>query len=88
MLRHHYPEYEYTNDIFRTIPTFGAKIERDKLYGLLAVSVYDSIGDGVYEYRRQVSESGNSGFWMYRFYKRDLFIVHHFKNGEEDASAN
>jgi len=57
---------------------FGTKlVERDEVLSLQLnqlrdVSTYDSIGDGVFQFRHYVKEQDGLGIWMYVFYDASL----------------
>src|SRR5258706_7560399 len=80
LLTHHFPDYDYSTATFETryIPQTVdnlAKLEpiRDLLH-------YDSRGDGVFQYRRGLTESKLSGLWILVFYEAIVFLVSHTKN--------
>jgi hypothetical protein len=80
LLHYHYPDYDYRSAIFTAVHIPARVDALAKLEQIKKVLVYDERGKGVFQYRRGLTDSKQSGFWIYLFYEAVLLIVAHQKN--------
>jgi len=80
LLTHYFPVYDYSQAIFdvRHIPQTIDNLA--KLEPLKNRLQYDSRGDEVFQYRGGLTESQQSGVWIFLFYGALLFAISHTKN--------
>jgi hypothetical protein len=77
LLRHHYPSYDYSGAMF-TVGFFQQWDEAlEKLEELRDLLRPNQIGEGVFQYRHGLTDTGQSGLWMLVFYGAILVLVHH-----------
>ena len=80
LLRHYYPNYDYSNATFSVqhlLPRADVLKQLEPLRDLLA---YDSRGEGVFQIRRGLTQSEQSGAWLLIFYEAVIFMVANTKN--------
>jgi hypothetical protein len=76
LLRHFYPDYDYSSDIFRTIPVPPTSRGVQRVQELVPFLIFDERGKGVFRFWRGfATDVANSGIWVYIFYDGACFIV-------------
>jgi hypothetical protein len=79
-LHYHYPDYDYHKAIFTVVHVPVQVDALAKLESIKNVLVYDERGKGVFQYRRGLTDSKQSGLWIFLFYEAVLLLVAHQKN--------
>ena len=79
LLRHHYPSYDYAKATFDTRFVLLEDKRLDKLAEVRDMLHYHHVGEGVFQYRHGLTDTGLSGVWMLVFYEAILVLVHHAK---------
>ena len=77
LLRYHYPDYNYSQSIFRVRFVLPGDARLQELSATRDLMHYSFRGDGVFQYRHRITDSGLSGLWMLVFYEAILVLVHH-----------
>ncbi|WP_035615389.1 hypothetical protein [Haloferula sp. BvORR071] len=77
LLRHHYASYDYSASVFRVQFLHPWDERLGQLEAVRDMLNYDRIGEGVFQYRHSLSDTGQSGLWMLVFYEAILVLVHH-----------
>jgi hypothetical protein len=81
LLTHYFPEHDYSDAVFDvrciTPATAETLAKLDKVKDLLS---YDYRGDGVFQFRRGLTDTKAAGIWLLLFYGSILFLVGHTKN--------
>lgn len=80
LLAHYYPNIDRNALEYRAISIVGDRLNDPNLDVLRDASVYDSRGQGVFQFRRLVYEVTGTGVWMCVFYDASLFLVWHGRN--------
>lgn len=77
LLRHHYPDYDYSSSKFsiRFIESWHQELRQ--LENIRYMLKPGEIGDKVFQYRHGLTESGQSGLWMLVFYGAIMVLAHH-----------
>ena len=80
LLRHYFPDYDYSSATFdvRSIPPTASSLAL--LNDVKERLDYDFRGEGVFQFRRGLTDTKESGVWLLLFYESTLFLVAHSKN--------
>ena len=79
LLRHHYPSYDYSSAAFQARFILPGDDRLDQISEVRDMLRYSHVGEGVFQYRHGITDSGLSGLWMLVFYEAVLVLVHHTK---------
>jgi hypothetical protein len=80
LLAHYYPDYDFSTAAFR-VDYIPPRVDAlDRVAPLRDMLVYDERGAGVFQFRRGLTESKQSGIWLLVFYGAMMFLVTHTKN--------
>lgn len=85
LLKHHYPNYDYSSAQFDVLYIGQNEELREKLGPLRGQLSYDEKGGEVFQYRHGVTKSGESGLWILGFYRATIFFVSHTTNDSDDS---
>lgn len=80
MLVNFFPAYDYTAAEFDVRHVHQTVDSLKKLEPLRDMLLYFQRGNGVFQGRGGLTESGQSGVWIFLFYEAALFVVAHSKN--------
>jgi hypothetical protein len=80
LLHYHYPDYDYHKAIFTVVHVPVQVDALAKLESIKNILAYDERGKGVFQYRRGLTDSKQSGLWIFLFYEAVLLLVAHQKN--------
>lgn len=80
LLTHYYPDYDYLTAMFRVQHVTPRLDMLSKLEPVRNLLVYDERGRGVFQFRRGLTDSKQSGLWLFVFYGAVIFLVAHTKN--------
>ena len=76
LLRHFYPDNDYSSDIFRTFHVPSTERGVQRVQELVPLLIFDERGKGVFRFWRGfATDVANSGIWVYIFYDGACFIV-------------
>jgi hypothetical protein len=88
LLRHYYPEYDYKAATFRVIHVPNYEQELAKLEGVKRLLRYDERGNGVFQFRHGLTDSKQSGIWLFVFYEAVIYLVAHSKTNFSAISSD
>jgi hypothetical protein len=80
LLTHYFGEYDYSIAVFDVKHVRQTVDNLSKLEPLRDLLQYDYRGDDVFQYRGGLTDSKESGVWIFLFYGAVLFVVSHTKN--------
>lgn len=84
LLTFHFPDYDYSHDKFEMLHIPPIAEELKKLEPIKQYLTYDERGEGVFQYRRGLTDTKESGMWILSFYQAILFVVVHSKHNLRD----
>lgn len=84
LLAHYYPRMESGLLEYRATGISANRLDDSSLAVLRDASVYDSRGQGVFQFRRVVSEETGTGAWLFVFYEASMFFVSHRRSPGND----
>ena len=87
LLRYFYPDYNYKTAVFRVIHVPPYETELAKLEGVKNLLKYDARGNGVFQFRHGLTESKQSGIWLFVFYEAVIYLVAHSNNNFSGIEA-
>lgn len=77
LLAHYYPRLESLSLQYHAVGIKADKLNEPSLAVFRNKSVYDSRGQGVFQFRRVVFEATGAGVWIFVFYRASMFLVWH-----------
>ena len=79
LLTHYFPDYNYSKDRFRVAHIPPRTDALEKIRPIRDMLEYDERGHGIFQFRRGLMPSKQSGVWLLLFYESVSFLVEHSK---------
>ncbi len=79
LLTHYFPDYNYSKDWFRVAHIPSRTDALEKIQPIRDSLEYDERGHGIFQFRRGLMPSKQSGVWLLLFYESVSFLVQHSK---------